>query len=66
MEISITYFGFGGTYMLWMGHGVLWTFNNFMNFNIGKKIVKKCAFFMKSYFLYGINIFPKIAMLKMG
>lgn len=60
-EISFTYFGFGKAYMK-----ILFTFNNFINFNVGNKIVKSCAFFMRSYFLEGKIYNPKMAKLKIG
>lgn len=66
MEISITNFGFGGTCMLVLGFRVLCTLNNLVNFNIGNKILKKCALFVKSYILQVKNNFPKITILKVG
>lgn len=52
--------------MLVLDHRILCTFDNFINFNIKNKIVKKCAFFIKSYLLQGKNIFLTIAMLKVS
>lgn len=55
--------GYGGAYKTMLDHKLFFTFNFFNNFDIGNKIMKNGAFFIKTFFPHVENSFPKVALI---